>query len=236
MANFLALETSTDACSMALLHEGEITERHEVIPRQHSQRLFGMLAELLPHGRLREQGVDAVVYGVGPGSFTGLRICASAVQGLCFANDLPAVPVSTLLAQTYTALRQGAVRPGDWVLSTLDANIGELYWSVYRVSGSAVEVLEGPRVGRPQALTLPSGDVPVTGIGSGLNYLDQLPRLIRDRLQLTVPELLPHARDLFAPAELATQAGHLQSAEQVCPLYVRDEISWKKLSEQGKSN
>ncbi|MFV0278791.1 MAG: tRNA (adenosine(37)-N6)-threonylcarbamoyltransferase complex dimerization subunit type 1 TsaB, partial [Parahaliea sp.] len=82
MANILAIDTSTDVCSVALLENGVITECHEIIPRQHSQRLFGMLAELLPDGRLREQGIDAVAYGEGPGSFTGLRVCASAVQGL----------------------------------------------------------------------------------------------------------------------------------------------------------
>ncbi|MBA6412526.1 tRNA (adenosine(37)-N6)-threonylcarbamoyltransferase complex dimerization subunit type 1 TsaB [Parahaliea sp. F7430] len=237
MANFLALDTSTDACSLALLLDQQITQQHEIIPRQHSQRLFAMLQQLLPHGRLRELGIDAVVYGVGPGSFTGLRICASAVQGLCFANKLPAIPVSTLLAQAYTAYREGLIHSGDYILSTVDAHMGELYWSLCQVHDDHIEVLEGPQVSRPESLpvSLDAGQK-VVGIGSGLLLAEQMPQDLQQRLQACYPELLPQAQDLFKPAEIAWRQGQLQKAEQVCPVYVRDEVSWKKLSEQGKAS
>lgn len=235
MANLLALDTSTDACSMALIRDGAISERHEVIPRQHSRRLFGMLRELLPDGHLREQGVDAVVYGEGPGSFTGLRVCASAVQGLCFASGLPAIPVSTLTGQAYTALSEGLVSPGDLLLSTIDAQIGELYWSLCRVVESgAVEVLEGPRVGRPEDCQLALPEEPLVAVGSGMAYTASLPAALRARIRASHPNLLPRARDFLAPAQLAWAAGRTVSAASVSPVYVRDEISWKKLSEQGK--
>ena len=96
MTGILAIDTATDACSVAAFVDGQIRELHEVIPRQHSQRLFGMLRELLPSGDLRSQGIGAIAYGCGPGSFTGLRIAASAVQGLAYANELPAVSISSL--------------------------------------------------------------------------------------------------------------------------------------------
>lgn len=234
MANFLAIDTSTDACSLALWRDGELSERHEIVPRQHSQRLFGMLRELLPNGRLREQGVDAVVYGEGPGSFTGLRVCASAVQGLCFAASLPAIPVSTLTAQAYTALREGQVAEGDLLLSTLDAQVGELYWSLCRVSGEHIELLEGPRVALPQDCSVGEASRELVAVGSGLVHREALPASLAARIGAAYPELLPRARDLLPAAGLAWKAGLVQRAHEVRPIYVRDEISWKKIPQQGK--
>lgn len=236
MADFLALDTSTDACSLALLRAGEISECHEIIPRQHSQRLFGMLRELLPDGRLRAQGIDAVVYAEGPGSFTGLRVCASAVQGLCYANDLPAIPVSTLTAQAYAALREGLAGDGDVLLSTLDARIGELYWSLCRVSGEHIEVIEGPRVAAPEHCVVQGEGQALLAVGSGMTYRERLPAALSARIRSCHPQLLPRARDLFPAAREAWAAGRTQSADAVCPVYVREEISWKKIPEQGKQS
>jgi tRNA threonylcarbamoyladenosine biosynthesis protein TsaB len=236
MPNLLALDTSTEACSVALLRDGEITEIFEVVPRQHSQRLFGMLQELLPSGRLSQQGIDAVVYAEGPGSFTGLRVCASAVQGLCFANGLPAIAVGTLEAQAWTALREGLVRPGEYLLSTLDAQIGELYWSLHRAADNKLQTLQSPRVARPEACAVEVPAGALVAVGSGLTYQDALPAALRGRLQASHPQLLPHARDLLPAALCAWAAGETQAADAVCPVYVRDEISWKKLSEQGKTS
>lgn len=96
MTGVLALETATDACSVAIFLDGHIRERHALAPRQHSQMVFTMLGELLPLGNLGKQGIDVIAYGAGPGSFTGLRIAASTAQGLAFSSNLPAIPVSTL--------------------------------------------------------------------------------------------------------------------------------------------
>ncbi|MBN7798163.1 tRNA (adenosine(37)-N6)-threonylcarbamoyltransferase complex dimerization subunit type 1 TsaB [Parahaliea mediterranea] len=234
MANFLAIDTSTDACSLALLRDGELSECHEIVPRQHSQRLFGMLRELLPHGRLREQGVDAVVYGEGPGSFTGLRVCASAVQGLCFAASLPAIPVSTLTAQAYTALREGLAGDGDLLLSTLDAQIGELYWSLCRVSGEHIELVEGPRVAPPHACAVGEASRELVVVGSGLVHREALPADLAARIGAAYPDLLPRARDLLPAAGRAWEAGRVLRADAVRPVYVRDEITWKKIPQQGR--
>ena len=133
MPGILAIETATEACSVALWRDGDLKQSHDVTPRQHSQRLFGMLRELLPDGQLRDHGVDVIAYGSGPGSFTGLRIAASAVQGLAFASSLPAVPVSTLACQAQTAQRLGLVQEGDCVFSALDARINEIYHATYRI-------------------------------------------------------------------------------------------------------
>jgi tRNA threonylcarbamoyladenosine biosynthesis protein TsaB len=234
MTNILAIDTSTDACSVALYMGGQTSELHEVTPRQHSQRLFSMLRELLPNGNLREQGVDAIAYANGPGSFTGLRIAASAVQGLAFANDLPAIPVSTLACQSQTALRTGLVGPGDTVLSLLDARMSEVYWALYSFEEQLATAIQEPVVSSPQSIVIEQYHAQLHAVGGGLRYLDSLPSELVSSLKVADEHLLPHARDLIPLAIAQYALGHVQDAVDVAPLYVREEVSWKKISEQGK--
>lgn len=231
MKGILAIETATEACSVALWRDPDIQQRHEITARQHSQRLFGMLRELLPDGRLPEHGIDAVAYGAGPGSFTGLRIAASAVQGLCFATGLPAIPVSTLACQVQTALRQGLVGEGDMVLSTLDARINEIYYACYRIEQGLAVSLGGPQAVAPGLVALPENAGTVFALGSGCQFLEQFPVAVRSQLGEVSSGLLPEARDLVP---LALAQGTTQKPQQVQPVYVRDEINWKKIPEQGK--
>ncbi|MDO8860779.1 tRNA (adenosine(37)-N6)-threonylcarbamoyltransferase complex dimerization subunit type 1 TsaB [Haliea sp. E1-2-M8] len=229
MTSILAVDTSTEACSVALYRDGEVTALQEIAPRRHNQLLLAMLRELMPAG---PDALDAVAYGSGPGSFTGLRIAASAVQGLCFATGLPALPVSTLCCQVYGAIRLGQAGEGDYVLSTVDAHIGELYWALYRIDkGRAVEIAAAQAV-KP-GLLAPSGSDALIAIGGGLKYRDAMPPAVTARFNAAHPDLLPDALDVLPEALRALQERRVQSAEQVCPVYVRDEISWKKLDQQG---
>jgi tRNA threonylcarbamoyladenosine biosynthesis protein TsaB len=229
MTSILAVDTSTESCSVALYRDGVVAALQEIAPRRHNQVLLRMLRELIPAG---PQGLAAVAYGSGPGSFTGLRIAASAVQGVCFAAGLPALPVSTLSCQVSGALRLGQAAEGDYVLSTLDAHIGELYWALYRIDkGRAVQITAAQAV-KPGSLSPPGSEV-LIAVGSGLQYRDAMPAAVRARFIAEFPALLPDARDLLPEALHALRENRLQSAEQVCPIYVRDEISWKKLAEQG---
>jgi tRNA threonylcarbamoyladenosine biosynthesis protein TsaB len=235
VTQFLGIETATDACSVALYNEGRITELHEEIPRQHSQRLLPMVRELITLGRNPGDSLSAIVLGAGPGSFTGLRIAASCAQGLAYAWQLPAIAISTLDIQVSTAKRQGLVEEGDTVLSMIDANIGETYWAIYRVCAGRHELLEGPRVSRPELL-LPVQDYPdLVAVGNGCHCLVQSPNTLRDVIARQYPDLLPHAQDLFPTALVKLAAGEILEPQAIQPLYVREEVSWKKLSEQGKS-
>jgi tRNA threonylcarbamoyladenosine biosynthesis protein TsaB len=234
MTTILAIDTATDACSVALYKTGKYTECYEVIPRSHSQRLLPMLQSLLPSGDLRALGIDAIAYGCGPGSFTGLRIAASAVQGLAYANSIPAVSVSTLACQAQNAVRNGLAKPGDCLFSTIDARINEIYWSSYIVQGDSIIEQAGPNVCTP-------GDIPpltlegdLVAIGSGLKHAGAMPAALTESFAALYPDLLPSARDLVPLALEKLERGETQQAHEVLPVYVRDEISWKKLSEQGK--
>lgn len=234
MTGILAIDTATDACSVALWLDGQVEERHELAARQHSQRLFGMLRELLSDGRLRKHGVDTLAWGSGPGSFTGLRIAASAVQGLAFTNELPVVSISTLACQAQTAFREGLVEEGGVVLSTLDARIREIYAAAYRIENGLPVLVQEAVACAPDQLIL-SGEVgKAVGVGSGCQFIDSFSETVRTEITASFAELLPRARDLapLACAMLAT--GQVQAARDVQPVYVRDEINWKKIPEQGK--
>jgi len=228
----LALETATDACSVAVLLEGQVRERRALAPRQHSQRVFAMLGELLQAGNLAGQGIDVIAYGAGPGSFTGLRIAASTAQGLAYSCNLPTVPVSTLAALAQGALREGVVGEQDCVLCVLDARINEVYGAVFAFEQGLAVSREGPWACAPADL-MPLATGPLVAIGNGCAFVDQFPSSLRARIGGTAPALLPAARDIIPLALASFLRGEAQGARMVQPVYVRDEISWKKLAEQG---
>ncbi len=234
MTGILAIDTATEACSVALWRDGNIEERHELADRRHSQRIFSMLRELFPDGRLRQHGVEAIAWGSGPGSFTGLRIAAAAVQGLAFSNDLPVVAVSTLACQAQTALREGHAAEGETLLSTLDARINEVYAARFRIDGGLPREQGDAVACPPGELALEQQSTPVVAIGSGCRFLEDFPAGVRDRITQSIPDLLPRARDLLPLALEKLARGETQSAGEVQPVYVRDEINWKKIPEQGK--
>ena len=237
--NILAIETATDACSVALSNSGIVSDIHEVIPRQHSQRLLGMLDELVPGGDLRAAGVEAIAYGEGPGSFTGLRVAASAAQGLAFAAELPAVGVSTLAAQAATSRREALVEDSAVILSLIDARISQTYYALYRCDNGTPICLAGPGICAPGDLPVielrqVAGDVPVYAVGSGAVFADQFPSGLDLVVSAAMTGVLPHALDLLPLAQIALESGDVQVPEQISPTYVQDRIGWKKLSQQGK--
>ena len=193
MTGILAIDTATDACSVAVHRDGELHEAFELAPRRHNQRVFQLLSDLLSGGDLAAQGIDAIAYGSGPGSFTGLRIAASVVQGLAYANRLPCVPVSTLLTQVQGAYRGGLIGPGDTVMSTLDAKIGELYWGIAQVAEGRAMFCSGPFVSKPAELVLPQQPDRLVSIGDGLVHLAAMPAPVRARLHPATGECTPRA-------------------------------------------
>ena len=237
--NILAIETATDACAVALSDHGVVSEIYEVIPRQHSQRLLGMLDELVPGGDLRAAGVEAIAYGEGPGSFTGLRVAASAAQGLAFAVELPAIGVSTLAAQAITAMREQLVEDGNVILSLIDARISQTYYALYRIENGMPACLEEPGVCAPEdlpaaAISEVAGGATVYAVGSGAVFADQFSPGLDIVVSDALTSVLPHALDLLPLAQLALDGGRVQKPEQIAPTYVQERIGWEKLSEQGK--
>ena len=221
MTTLLALDTATECCSAALLHDGTVTARSEVIPRQHAQRLLPMIEELLGERQLRLQDVDALVFGRGPGAFTGVRIATGMVQGLAFAADKPVVAVSNLAALAQRAWREHGA---ETVAAAIDARMDEVYWGLYGLQDGVMQLLDDERVCAPEAVSLPAGVGSVAGAGTGWQYAE--------RLAVTAtqswPQMLPDASDLITLALPRWQAGEVVDAADAQPVYLRDKVATPK--------
>lgn len=223
MATLLALDTATEACSAALLHDGKVYARHEVIPRQHAKRLLPMIDELLSESGLRLQQIDALVFGRGPGAFTGVRIATGMVQGLAFATDKPVIDVSNLAALAQRAWREHGAQN---VCAAIDARMDEVYWGCYRLQEGVMQLVGSESVTAPEAISVPNGfDHPV-GSGTGWQYADRL----AVKVEQAWPELLPDARDLLSLALPRWQSGDVLDAADAQPVYLRDQVATPKQS------
>lgn len=228
MSKILALDTSTDACSVALWLDGEVREDFRVAPREHTRLLLPMAEALLADAGLAPTALDGIAFGRGPGSFTGIRIATGVAQGLAFAADLPVLPVSTLAAM---ALQQGREQQRDWIVAALDARMDEIYWCAYElVCGLPVEKVD-EQVCAPSELYLPTLQ-PWLAVGPGFNYLDSMSASVRGGLQgIPLTDVYPAAGDMLALAERDLLEGRGLAPEQGLPVYLR-EGTWKKKDEQ----
>jgi len=216
----LALDTSTEACSAALWLAGETVERF-ALGREHAGRILPMVEELLAEAGLALGAVDAIAFGRGPGSFTGLRIAAGVVQGLAFGADKPVVPVSSL-----AALAQGI--PAPRVLAAFDARMHQVYWGCYTRAADGLVTLVGHEcVVAPDQVPLPEGQGWI-GSGSGWDaYGDALESRLGPRLAGRRGPGHPHARDLAVLAAAAFRSGTMVRPEEALPVYLRDEVAVK---------
>jgi tRNA threonylcarbamoyladenosine biosynthesis protein TsaB len=245
MPTILAIDTSTDACSVALLtNENKVTESTLIAPREHTQRILPMVASLLKEQGIKLKDIDAIGFGCGPGSFTGLRICISVAQGLGYGADIPLVPISNLYAMAQGTLRLSldnglSIKEDDpeaLILPIFDARMDEVYWSAYRVfkeSNSWFLKAVGPeKVCSPEQCKKAITDFPNSAIypgGSGWDYepLKSL-NLSQEKLSLSNRLIYSSAVDI---AQLALQdylAGKTINPTAAEPTYLRNEISWKK--------
>lgn len=221
MTTLLALDTATECCSAALLHEGRVTARSEVIPRQHAQRLLPMIEELLNERQLRLQDVDVLVFGRGPGAFTGVRIATGMVQGLAFAADKPVIAVSNLAALAQRAWREHGA---ETVAAAIDARMDEVYWGLYGLQDGVMQALDEERVCPPEAVSLPDGVASVAGAGTGWQYAERM-AVAAER---SWPQMLPDATDLITLALPRWRAGEVLDAADAQPVYLRDKVATPK--------
>ncbi|WP_110650173.1 tRNA (adenosine(37)-N6)-threonylcarbamoyltransferase complex dimerization subunit type 1 TsaB [Salinicola peritrichatus] len=228
MPTLLALDASTTACSCALWREGELIHRFEIAPREHTRRLLPMVDEVLGEAAVELRHLDAIAYGQGPGSFTGLRIAAGVAQGLAYGADLPLMGVSTLEALALAAHRKWHARH---VIAALDARMDEIYVGAYHCMNGELSVSLEARVIPPSKLRLPDGDVGIEwlGIGSGWQLLSNVPVDIQAALPQTLPDELPAAEDIARLAATSWERGARGLApHEVIPVYLRDEVAWRK--------
>lgn len=224
----LAIDTATEACSVALLDNGTTHAHFELCPREHTQRILPMVRDMLNQAGVSLSDIDALAFGRGPGSFTGVRIGIGIAQGLAFGASLPMIGVSTLATMAEGAWRKtGATR----VLAAIDARMGEVYWAEYqRDENGHWHGEETEAVLKPDAvtarLTLLDGEWAIVGTGwqawpdmaagSGITLRDG-------------DMLLPQAQDMLPLAATKLAQGLTTAVDQTEPVYLRNEVAWKKL-------
>ena len=223
MTTLLALDTATEACSVALLHEGRVLSHYEVAPRLHAQRLLPMIQQLLGDAGISASQLDAIAFGRGPGAFTGVRIAIGVVQGLAFALERPVIAVSNLAVLAQRSLREHGAQH---VAAAIDARMDEVYWGCYQAEQGEMRLQGVEAVLPPERAQLPwdaSSDWFAAGTGWGA---------YQARLAFTPKamdgQMLPHAEDLLSLARFAWARGEALDADQAQPVYLRDQVATPK--------
>ncbi|BDT58640.1 tRNA (adenosine(37)-N6)-threonylcarbamoyltransferase complex dimerization subunit type 1 TsaB [Massilia varians] len=230
MSTILAIETSSELASCALLVGDRLIARSTSGVRTHSQSVLPMVQELLREAGLALADCDAVAFGAGPGSFTGVRTACGVAQGLAFGANLPVLPLVTLeaMAQACRA-RTGA---GD-VLAVLDARMGEVYWAQYRYDAArgAWTELAAPALCAPQDLE----PLPVEGLAACGNGFSAYPEAFAGKTFAAgaLEDILPHARDLALLGAPALAAGLGVPPAQAQPLYLRNKVAYTSAERQA---
>lgn len=217
--NLLALDSATEACSAALLHEAGLIERHELLGRGHAERLLPMVDELLAEAGIGLAQLDAIAFGRGPGGFTGLRIAAGLTQGLAAGARLPVLPVSDLAAVAVAGARQSGCKRQ---LVCMDARMGQVYWAAFDCSAIQPLALTQEALAGPAEVTAPEGSW--FGAGHGFAAYPELAARLGSRLIGTAPGLLPRASDIARIAAADFCAGHGVPAALALPVYLRNEV------------
>ncbi len=232
--NLLALDTSTEHCSVALQANGQLYLRAAVTPREHSQKILGFVDDVLREAGISLQQLDGLVSGVGPGSFTGVRIGVSVAQGLAFSCDLPVYPVDTLQALAQQVIRMDG--SADTVISAIDARMDEVYLATFKNRNGLAEQVNAAQMApltelsqQPWWAHLVNNAQKLQGAGTGwAAYASQLDP--QQQVSVCEAALLPHAQDMLHIARVAIADGaNGVSAAELQPLYVRNEVAWKKL-------
>lgn len=227
MSTLLALDASSSACSCAVWHQGEVLSRFALTPREHTRRLMPMIEDVLSAAGLSPESLDALAYGRGPGSFTGLRIAAGVAQGLAFGLDRPLIGISTLEALALAAHRRHRV---DHVIPMLDARMSEVYVAAYYCSDGNVTRLMDETVTAPQQLHLPDGwpDAGWCGIGSGWTLGESIPLSFQTGMSQCLPDIQPAAEEIVQLAAKAHDAGQGQAPHEAVPVYLRNQVAWQR--------
>jgi tRNA threonylcarbamoyladenosine biosynthesis protein TsaB len=216
--NILALDTSTDYCSVALVVNGEPEVREARAGQDHSSRLLGMIDEALRARGIALQALDAIAYGEGPGSFTGLRIACGVVQGLAFGSGVPVVGIGTLLAMA-------AGTASDRVVCCVDARIAEIYHAAYERTPEGWHAVHEPSLCTPaEAPSLLGAGWHACGSGFAA-YREVLEARYAGKLAAVEADRYPHARDIAALASPLVARGEVRAAEAAAPVYLRDKVA-----------
>lgn len=244
MSRVIALEASSEICSVAVLDGATCYARVSDKPRSHANVLLPMLDGLLTESGIPLASFDAIALTHGPGSFTGIRIAMSVAQGLAYGAGLPVVPVSTLELLVYQAAQKNPAEVKQpessssscYFVPMIDARMNEIYWAVYRIEDDNLCEVSKPAVSNAghinKELSRMAATARLVGLGNGW-MLEEIDRAILVDCDET---LSPNARDLAHFGEKIMLEGGVQNIEDIQPLYLRNEVSWNKRTRVRKKS
>lgn len=218
----LALDTATEACSVALWQDGATLERWECVGQAHSARLPSMVAELLGEAGIKLRQLDGLVCGIGPGSFSGVRVGVGYVKGLALGLQCPVAGVSSLAMLAQYAIR---VHGAERALCAIDARMRQVYFGAYRKQGGCASAEGEESVCAPEQVpAVPAGEW--VGVGSGWQaYGPALRAALGLPLARVDAKALPHAQDALTLALPDFTAGRAVEAQQLAPRYLRNRVA-----------
>ena len=221
MPNILAIETSSDACSLALSKGKEIVSFHELMPQQHTEKLLGLLQQLMDDLKATYQDLDVIAAGCGPGSFTGTRLACSVAQGLAYSLGISTIPVSSL-----QVIAQGINREfhSSEVNVLVNAHMGQVYL------GNFVFTEEALRSASEKVLKVEEFsylDLSPTSVfvGDGCELITKQ----LEELGATIYTRYPNAQDLLSEAQKKFSEGATVDPKDLVPVYLSGEEHWVKL-------
>jgi tRNA threonylcarbamoyladenosine biosynthesis protein TsaB len=232
MISLLAIETSTEACSVALRTANGDISRYAEEPRSHTQLLMPMIKSVLSEAAISVTELNALSVTIGPGSFTGLRIGFGVTQGLAYGLDIPVVPVSTLELMVATHWRQSlehyrsnGIAQSAKIVPVIDARMNQFNCGYYELDtqGHIVNKLSDRLLGSVEAIHWIEALSPDIIIGDGQGLFS----LVKTN-QTPKTQIYPHALDLLNIAQRDIERGAAKAIDSVELTYLRGADAWQK--------
>lgn len=224
MQSILAIETSTDACSVAISTHTGIFSQLVVEPQAHAKLLLDMVNAVLVEADMQLSDMTALAFGMGPGSFTGVRIAASVIQGLAVGVQKRVIGISSLRALAQQAIKQN---PDTDVVAIIDARMQEIYYGVYKANAFGVaQTIIADGLQKPYELIL-DPKIKYLAVGTGVKTYANILQTNNPNLIINLSIQYPRAEEVaqLALAELATDNTLLP--EEAIPTYIRDDVAQK---------
>lgn len=231
MSNILVFDASSEWCSAALAVGNERFSAAEQQPRKHAQLLLPMIESLLKDGGISPAELDGIAFGKGPGSFTGLRIAMAVAQGLCLGSSAKALGISSLQALALQAIKAAGE---SRICAVMNAHMGEVFCAAYENHGNLPVAVTEESLVAPESVheVLPESDGSWIGAGDGFSFSDTMSGSFVSGLKSVHQDLFPLAESMMDIALDSWADNKFTDIDRIEPVYLRDTVAWKKLSEQ----
>lgn len=244
MGIYLAIEASTEACSVALQYHQILNEDFVLRLKQHDQILLPAVQSLLSAHLLAPAQLDGIAFSAGPGSFTGLRLTAGITQGLAFAANCPVVAISSLRCFAYSLLLERNLPEGTFIWVAEDARMGDAYTAIYQVVNGQLKTVLDDRLEqlsqlvKYQCLLEKQNCYLLGSVWRGLEAqkasIDGLAELMVEKQFILRMDYYPRARAVIALAQKDFIEGNTLKPEQAVPVYLRESVSWQKWQKKSE--